>query len=178
MKRITYLIILTFCSSLLLTSCNDTTYANELKAEQTLITDFIKRQNIKVLSSFPTDSAGWGKNNYVLTSSGLYFHLSNPGEGTDTLERNNLIVPRYIEYTLTQTPDSASHLSTLDDGGYTMDFYYGNYAQMCTAFHEAAMYMKRNNSEAKIIVHSKIGFKDKWSPATPMGYDLKIKIKK
>jgi len=177
MKRISNLIILAFFSTLLFTSCNDTTYAKELKVEQTLIEDFIKRSNINVLSSFPTDNV-WKENDYVLTSSGLYFHLSNYGEGTDTLELSNKIVPRYIEYSLTEVSDTISHISTLDDGGYTMDFTYGDYTAMCTAFHEAASYMKRNNSEAKIIVHSKIGFQENWSPATPMGYDLKIKIQK
>jgi len=108
----------------------------------------------------------------------LYFHLSNPGEGSDSLEINNKVIPRYIEYTLTEVADTVSHYSILDDNGYTLDFNYGDLNQMCTAFHEAAKYMKRNNSEAKIIVHSKIGFKDKWSPATPMGYDLTIKIQK
>ena len=177
MNRISYLIILVFCSLFLITSCNDTTYAKELKLEQNLISDFIARNNINVLSSFPTDKV-WGVNDYVLTSSGLYFHLSNAGEGADTLEFNNTIVPRYIEYTLTEASDTTRHTSILDDGGYTLDFTYGDLTQMCTAFHEAAKYMKYNNSEAKIIVHSKIGFKDNWSPATPMGYDLKIKIEK
>lgn len=177
MKQTSILISLVFFSSLLLTSCADTTYAKELKVEQTLIEDYIKRNNIKVLSSFPTDKS-WSSNEYVLTASGLYFHLSNPGEGTDSLELNNLITPRYIEYTLTEVSDTISHISTLYDGGYTMDFVYGDYTQMCTAFHEAASYMKRNNSEAKIIVHSKIGFQTNWSPATPMGYDIKIKFKK
>jgi hypothetical protein len=130
-----------------------------------------------VLSSFPTDNV-WKDKDYVLTSSGLYFHLSNKGSDTISLRLNNTIVPRYIEYNLTEDPDTTSHLSIFDDGGYTNDFVYGNYSQMCTAFHEAAKYMKYNDSEAKIIVHSKIGFQDKWSPATPMGYDLIIKIKK
>jgi len=177
MKQISYLIILAFCTTFLLTSCNDTTYAKELENEQTLIKEFIARNNIKVLSSFPVDNV-WGENDYVLTSSGLYFHLSNPGEGSDSLEINNKVIPRYIEYTLTEVADTVSHYSILDDNGYTLDFNYGDLNQMCTAFHEAAKYMKRNNSEAKIIVHSKIGFKDKWSPATPMGYDLTIKIQK
>jgi hypothetical protein len=177
MKRISNLIVLALFSSFLLTSCNDTTYAKELKVEQTLIEDFINRNGINVLSSFPTDNV-WNDNDYVLTSSGLYFHLSNKGSDTISLRLNYTIVPRYIEYNLAEASDTTSHLSIFDDGGYTNNFVYGNYSQMCTAFHEAAKYMKYNDSEAKIIVHSKIGFQDKWSPATPMGYDLIIKIKK
>lgn len=179
MKRISYLIILAFCSSAILTSCSDTTYAKELKLEQLLITDYIKRNDINVIKNINPDSVKvWGPNDYVLTSSGLYFHLSNPGSGTDSLELSNTVVPRYIQYSLTEVSDTISNWSTIDNDGYTYDFRYGDYTQMCTAFHEAAAYMKHNYSEAKIIVHSKIGFKANWDPATPMGYDLKIKIKK
>jgi len=87
-------------------------------------------------------------------------------------------VPRYIQYTLNEVSDTISNWSTIDSNGYTENFTYGDYTQMCMAFHEAAGYMKHNNSEAKIIVYSKIGFKENWNPATPMGYDLKIKIKR
>lgn len=178
MKRIFYLFILVFCSSLLLNSCTDTTYAKELQLEQALITDYIKRNNINVISDFPADNVVWGEKDYVKTASGLYFHLSNKGSDTVSLQLKNRIVPRYIQYTLTEPSDTTSHISTLDDGGYTMDFVYGDYNQMCSAFHEAAKYMKHNDSEAKIIVHSKIGFKENWSPATPMAYDLTIRIQK
>lgn len=178
MKRISYLIIIAFVSSLILSSCNDTTYAKELKLEQLLISDYIERNNINVLTTFPADNVVWGDKDYVKTTSGLYFHLSNRGSGVDSLELANIVVPRYREYTLTEVSDTISNWSTIDNDGYTYDFVYGDYTQMCTAFHEAASYMKRNNSEAKIIVHSKIGFKTNWDPATPMGYDLKIKIKK
>ena len=180
MKRISYLIIIAFCSTVILSSCNDTTYAKELQNEQTLIADFIKRNNINVLSSFPTDKAYWTTHpkDYVLTTSGLYFHLTDPRSGTDTVELKNTVVPRYIQYTLNEVSDSTSHWTTLDDGGGTNDFVYGDNTVMCTAFHEAVSYMKYNYSEAEIIVYSKIGFKDNWNPATPMGYKLKIKFKK
>jgi len=178
MKRISYLIIFAFYSSIILSSCADTTYAKELKLEQTLIADYIQRNNIKVLSSFPADNVVWGEKDYVLTASGLYFHLSNSGTDTVTLRLGNIVVPRYIQYTLNEVADSTSHWSTLDDGGGTNDFVYGDYTQMCSAFHEAASYMKHNNSVAEILVHSKIGFKENWDPATPMGYKLKIKIQK
>jgi len=38
--------------------------------------------------------------------------------------------------------------------------------------------MKRNESEAKIIVPSKIGFNAEMMSVTPLGYDLLIKIQK
>ena len=177
MKRISYLLTIAFCSSIIFTSCSDTTYAKELQNEQNLIADYIKRSDIRVLSSFPADNVVWPENDYVLTKSGLYFHLSNKGTDTVSLKLSNVIVPRFKQYTLNAVSDTISNWSTIDSNGYTQDFVYGDYTQMCTAFHEAASYMKYNNSEAKIIVYSKIGFKENWNPATPMGYQLKIKIK-
>ena len=177
MKRISYLIIFAFCSSILLSSCSDTTYAKELKLEQALISDYINRNNINVLSSFPADNVVWAENDYVLTASGLYFHLTYSGTDTLTLQLYNTVVPRYIQYTLNEVSDTISNWSTIDSNGYTENFTYGDYTQMCAAFHEAASYMKHNNSEAQIIVYSKIGFQENWDPATPMGYKLKIKIK-
>jgi hypothetical protein len=38
--------------------------------------------------------------------------------------------------------------------------------------------MKRNDTQAKIIVPSKLGFSTNLTSVTPMGYDLKIKIEK
>ena len=180
MKRISYLIILAFVSSLILSSCGDVTFAKELKLEQQLITDYIKRNDINVIKNIHPDSVKvWGENDYVLTASGLYFHLSNPGSGTEKLEINNTVVPRYIQYTLTEVPVSTSHWSILDDFGSTLNFVYGTSSDnSCPAFQEAVSYMKYNDSEANIIVHSKIGFEDNWKPATPMRYKLRIRIKK
>jgi Domain of unknown function (DUF4827) len=176
MKRISYLIIIAFCSSIILSSCANTTYATELQNEQTLIADYINRNNINVLSSVPANNI-WGVNDYVLTASGLYFHLTSSGDTAVTVQLSNEIVPRFKQYTLNAVSDTISNWSTVDSNGYPEDFIYGDYTQMCTAFHEAVSYMKHNNSEAKIIVYSKIGFKENWNPATPMGYQLKIKIK-
>jgi hypothetical protein len=38
--------------------------------------------------------------------------------------------------------------------------------------------MKKNESEAKIIVSSKIGFNANMLTVTPLGYHIKIKIQK
>jgi hypothetical protein len=38
--------------------------------------------------------------------------------------------------------------------------------------------MKHNDTEAIIIVHSKINFKEFWTPATPVAYIIKIKFQK
>jgi len=150
-----------------------------LKTEQSLIKNYIKRENIKVLSKMPTT---WGPNDYVLTESGLYFHLDSVGEKItgDTLEAGNTVIPRYIQYTLGEPADTIRKWTTIDFP-YPTTFVYGDNSDLnisCTAFQEAVSYMKRSESYAKIIVHSKIGFKENWTPATPIAYELKIRIRK
>lgn len=182
MKRISYLFLLVFLTSLLASSCSNTkTYAELLKEEQNLIDTYIKRNNIQVVTSFPINTP-WvvdGKDVYVLTTSGLYFHMINPGDKSilDTLQLKNLVVPRFKQYTLDVVSDTISNWNTTDYP-YPSDFTYGDLTQSCKAFHEAASYMKRNDSEAKIIVPSKIGFNTELMSVTPLGYDLKIKFKK
>lgn len=164
---------------LFFTSCSDRkTYAELLKDEKKIIEDYIKRNNILVVTTFPADD-DWD-NKYVKTSSGLYFHLVNPGDtsaNADTVAQNDLVIVRYIQYTLTVPADTISKWNTIDYP-YPFTFNYLDYNQACIAFHEAVSYMKRNDSEAKIIVPSKIGFSEYMNSVTPLGYDLKIRIQK
>lgn len=179
MKRISFLILVPILTAILFTSCSSTpTYAELLSSEKVQIADYIKRENINVLSSFPKDSI-WKKNDYVLTSSGLYFHMVSYGILSDSvsLEVGNTVVPRYKQYSLAVGSDTISNWSTVDFA-YPSTFVYGNYSQSCVAFQEAASYMNRNESVAKIIVPSKLGFNADMLSVTPYGYDLRIKIQK
>ena len=187
MKRISYLFFLIFLASIFASSCSSTrTYAQLLADEQALIDGFIKRNNILVVSTLPTDTP-WVKNGrdiYVLLKpSGLYFHLINPGDSSkvknnpDSLDLKNTVVPRFKQYSLGIVSDTISNWSTIDYP-YPSTFVYGDLTQSCKAFQEAAYHMKRNNSEAKLIVPSKIGFNADMMSVTPYGYDLKIKIQK
>lgn len=179
MKQISFIIILAFITSISLSSCSDTTYANELKQEKLLIAEYIKRNNINVLSEFPKSKI-WGENDYVLTESGLYFHLVDSGEitATDTLKANNIIIPRFKEYNLYADADTLTNNWSTLYYPHPASFKYLDYTSSCQAFHEAARYMVRNNSRAKLIVKSKIGFETYWDPATPLAYEIKIKVQK
>ena len=179
MKRISYLFFLVFLTSLLSTSCTNTkTYSELLNDEQTLIGAYIKRNNINVLSSFPADKK-WGPNDYVKTGSGLYFHLVDSGNTSipDTLQLKNTVVDRYKKYTLNIASDTISNWNTIDFP-YPDEFVYGDLTQSFKGFQEAVTYMKRNDSEAKIIVPSIIGIQADMMSVTPYGYYLKIKILK
>jgi uncharacterized protein YcfL len=182
MKRISYLFFLLFLISLFASSCSNTqTYAQLLDDEQTLISSYIKRNNIQVVSTFPTDSV-WvknGKDIYVKTTSGLYFHLVDHGDlaNNDTLEIKNTVVDRYKKYTLNVVSDTLSNWNTIDFP-IPDQFIYGNTSQSFSGFQETVSYMKRNNSIAKVIIPSKIGLKADMLSVTPYGYLIKIKILK
>ncbi len=168
----------------ILVSCTDTvTYADSVADENSLIADYIKRKNIKVISTFPADKAIWNQNEYVLTASGLYFHLEKVGGtvvDTSTIKRFDLVGTRYEAYTLTAIPDTTvSNLSTSAfPNPPAFVFGSGSYTNVCAAFNEAASYMKRNDSEARLIVPSKIGFSADVQAVKPMCYLLRIKFQR
>lgn len=176
MRKIFYFISIAIIITLVISSCNDTTYATELKNEKELIQDFIDRQGIKVIKEIPADSTTWKENEYYLTADGLYINITNPGTG-DKITTYDIVVPRYLQYTLYADADTVKNLTTVDNSRPTT-FIYGNDTKASTAFQEAVYYMKRNGSEAKLIIPSKINSNDFWDPATPMGYDFNIKILK
>jgi len=184
MKRISYLFFLIFLASIFASSCSSTkTYSQLLNDEKDLMDGFIKRNNILVVSGTPDKNTVWtnnkGQDIYMLTTSGLYFHMINSGDTipNDTLEFRNTVVPRFKQYTLGVPSDTISNWTTIDFP-YPSDFIFGDMTQSCKGFQEAASYLKRNNSEAKIIVPSKLGFNTDMMSVTPYGYDLKIKFKK
>ena len=164
MKKISLFLFLGFLLTLASNSCTNTkTFAQELDDEQTLINAYVKRpsNNFIVLNSFPTDKK-WlkdGRDIYVKTTSGLYFHLVDSGSKTDTatLELRNIVTPRYKQYDLTANPDTVRNWNTIDNP-HPPQFIYGDMTQSCKAFQEAVSYMSRNESEAVIIVPFLLGF--------------------
>jgi len=178
MKQSSYLFLL-FVVAIQLSSCIDkSNYAEQLKDEKELIANYIIRNKINVIDTFPK-TASWGENDYYLDSKGVYFHLQNVGDGTDTLSKYNQVSFRYKEYELTENPDTISFW-TSNDSPYPATFIYGdgNYTNICEAFHIAAFYMKHNEAEAKIIVPSKLGFSDNTDAVIPMGYTINMKFQK
>jgi len=181
MRRFPILILSFFLISIAVSSCSDTvTYAEQLKAEKATIKAYLARNGIKVISKVPANNV-WEDNVYLLTSDGLYFHLVNPGDVTskDTVETYNTVVARYYEYTLEEPADTTRRNWSTIDYSDPDSFTYGVSGQSCTGFQEAVSYMKRNNSIAKLIIPSKIGFySTSTTSVVPYGYYLKIQIQK
>lgn len=178
MKRISYFFFLVFIISICSTSCSNTkTYAQQLDDEQALIKAYIKRNNINVLTSLPANK-NWRENDYYKSGSGLYFHLVDSGKLAtpgDTLKSKYTVVPRYKQYALALNSDTISYWNTIDFA-FPSDFIYEDYTQSCLGFQEAVKYMKRIDSEAKLIVPSSLGFSTDKNSVTPYGYTLKIKF--
>ncbi len=171
--------------SLALSSCTDTvTYANQVEAENTLISDYLKRNQINVITTFPKDTAYWSAaghdKDYYKSASGLYFRLTKRGGGDAMDSVGNLVITRFEAYSLTAVPDTT--LSNLSTSAFpnppSFLFGSGDYRVVCVAFNEAASYMKRKDSEARIIVPSKIGFAADAQSIRPMSYLLRIKFQR
>ena len=178
MKILSKILIAFLFVSFVFSSCNNTTtYADQLKAEKELIADYIVRHNITVVTEEPKV---WADSVYWLTESGLYFHLINVGDSAapaEVLDTNDLVVPRFYQYTLDAKADTISNWNTIDYA-YPTTFNYLDDSQACAAWHEAVSYMKYNNSRARFIVKSKLGFEDASTAVTPYVYDMKIKFQK
>lgn len=179
MKSFFALFLTISLSAVVFSACDDNeTYADELNIEQNLIKSFIKRQGIKVVDKMP-QTYPWPEKVFYKSSTGLYFRLTEQGDiaSGDTLESGDMVVTRFLQYNLEEKADTLSNLSTLDYP-YPTVFNYLDYTQVCVGWHEAVGYMKRHNSEATVLIFSRLGFSQFNRPATPMGYDLKIKIQK
>ncbi|MDD2284155.1 MAG: DUF4827 family protein [Paludibacter sp.] len=167
--------------TLIFVACKDdnVTYAEELKAEQELIDDFISRQNILLVTEMPATVPWPDKVFYHNKKTGLYYRLTNRGDfyTKDSVLPGDIINTRYDQYTLDVKSDTISYHSTVNLT-YPLKFRYMDYSQACKAWHEAVGYMKYNNAEAQLIIPSKIGFSTFSRPATPIAYDIKIRIQK
>ncbi len=178
MKQFSSLVLVSLFFVTMMVSCDDTnSYAAKSAKEKALIADFIKRNNINVLSQIPIDG-NWKDNDYLLTTSGLYYHQVSPITNGDSIAitSKSLFYPRYVESTLDNPQKvEASHWTVTDDPN-PLSFQLGIDTINMAAFHIAARLMKYNDAEAIIIVPSKIGFKNSMAYSIPYQYRIKIKF--
>ena len=158
------------------TSCDEDTvkYADQLKAQEKLIKEFINREGITVLTAFPADSV-FQSNEYVLTASGLYFNLVEKGSG-DTIRIGDEVNIRYKQKTLDENAITEEYWTT-QDTPYPTTLLYG-IDNECLAWTEAISYMKRSGALCKIIVPSSLGFAVAQNNVTPYFFELTIRFHK
>ena len=104
-----------------LTACSDSvTYAELLDDEKKAISNFIKDNDIKVITQKEFQDAGCvtdvSKNEYVLTTSGVYMQIIDKGSEIvgDTIRNNDMVLARYAEYRLEKDSAATFVMSNLD----------------------------------------------------------------
>lgn len=158
-------------AAMCLFACEDeNNYSQLLKKEEIEINSWLKRNNIKVLDEFPADSV-FAEDEMYHYPEGIYFRLIDKGIG-DTLRTGDRFVLRYRQYTLEEGALVESYWTT-QDNPYPPEIVYGNATNSCEGWDQAFEAMKRSESQAQIIVPSKLGHND--SEVIPYIYDLKIR---
>ena len=99
-------------------ACDDTkTYAEMLEEEDDAIAEFISKENIKVISQtefYDNDSVtNVEENEFVQLASGVYMQIVDKGSDNpaDTVKDNDLILVRFMEYSLLDKDTTLSNLS-------------------------------------------------------------------
>jgi len=115
MKRLVIFFLGIIATCMFFDACSDSvTYAELLDDEKKSISNFIKDNDINVISQTEFQDKGCvtdvSKNEYVLTTSGVYMQIVDKGSDNmaDTIRNNDMVLARYAEYRLEK--DSAATL--------------------------------------------------------------------
>ncbi|WP_321479167.1 DUF4827 domain-containing protein [uncultured Bacteroides sp.] len=190
MKKLALLFINLLCIAALFQACDNTkTYADMLSDEKKAVSEYIKDNNIKVISQdeFEKDTiTNVDENEYVGFSNGVYMQIVNRGEG-DTVKTRDQILVRFMEYDIMQkdttivsnynadnwvdvfnyTSTGTSVSGTFIDG--SMSQYYG--PNVPSGWLIPLKYIK-NNAHVKLIVPSKMGHTNASRYVYPYFYDI------
>ncbi|MBP1638807.1 MAG: hypothetical protein H6Q17_390 [Bacteroidetes bacterium] len=158
------------------------TYSDLVKEQKATIRSYINRHGISVTSTLPTNysTTAWGDKAYYLSSTGLYFHLSQVGDAAaiasaDSARTGDVIVIRYIKVDLTEPADTVESTWTSLDSAYPYSMTYGSSSSEPTAWQEAIFYMKYSGAQAEMIVPGSLGTSTDQSNVTPYYYKISIK---
>lgn len=194
MKKLTLFLLSLLALSVGFQSCDDTkTYAEMLEEEKDGINDFIKKNNIKVISQsefYAQDSVtNPDKNEYVQLASGVYMQIVDRGSTneTDTVKSNDQILVRFMEYSILDKDTTLSNLNaveTVDEFLYkvTSSSIAGTFIQgfMMTYYSSSAvpagwlvpLVYVRDGAHVKLIVPSKMGHQSAMQYVYPYFYDI------
>lgn len=177
----------------LLTGCySANSYSTLSREEKALVRDFIDRQKITLTRDLPSDER-FAENPKLYYDSisyygSFYYHLDVRGADSAynddgelipvrPVEPGRKVVVRYIQYTLKEHSDTASHWTTQDDPVPT-EFVYGanggSMPMIPTGWHYAIGLMKYPGSECTVIIPSRLGDFSAQNSVTPYGYRLKL----
>ena len=195
MKKLTLFLFALLAICFGFQACDDTkTYAEMLEEEEDAIKDFIKENNIKVISQsefYAQDSVtNVAENEYVQLASGVYMQIVDKGSTNpaDTVKNNDLVLVRFMEYSILDADTTLSNLfepTIVDEFRYTetSSSIAGIFTQgyMLTYYSASAvpagwlvpLTYVRDRAHVKLIVPSKMGHSTAMSYVYPYFYDIR-----
>lgn len=194
MKKLVLLFLALLAFSFAFQACDDSkTYAEMLEEEDDAIAAFIRDNDIQVISQtefFNNDSTtDVSKNEYVQLSSGVYMQIVDKGSDNlaDTVKNNDLILVRFMEYSILDKDTSLSNLNaveTVDEFKYTVTsssiaaiftqgYMYSVYGPSVPAGWLVPLPYVRDMAHVKLIVPSKMGHSTAMQYVYPYFYDIK-----
>ena len=197
MKKLLLLFFILLAVGFSFQACDDTkTYAEMLEEEDDAIADFINKEGIKVISQtefFDNDSVTYvEKNEFVQLASGVYMQIVDKGSDNpaDTVKDNEVILVRFMEYSLLDKDTTISNLSLpylVEEFRYTatsssiagifsqnsslMYSWYG-YTAVPAGWLVPMPYI-RDRAHVRLIVPSKMGHQAAMQNVYPFYYDIK-----
>ena len=121
MKKLTLFFLSLLAFGLGFQACDDgKTYAEMLDEEKDGINDFIKKENIKVISQtefYAQDSTtNVEENEYVQLASGVYMQIVDKGSenAADTVKNNDEVLVRFMEYSILDKDTTLSNLNAVE----------------------------------------------------------------
>lgn len=192
MNKLFNLIIGTcLCIPLFLSSCdNHKTYADMLSDERAAISDYIKENNITVISQTDfmnqDETTNLDKNEYVHLNSGIYMQIVSKGDVKDTVRNNDIVLVKFSEYNILKKEDALKNtgrVDVLDEfrynvtnssiagifiNGYMLQFY----GSSVPAGWLVPLKYVGNRAHVKLIIPSKMGHQTAMRGVVPYFYDI------
>lgn len=192
MKKLTLFFFALLAVCLGFQACDNTkTYAEMLEEEKEAIRDFIKKENIQVISQsqfYAQDSmTNLDRNEFVQLVSGVYMQIVDKGSENpaDTMKNNDLILVRFMEQNL-QTGDTT--LSNLNDPGTVDEFKYTETSSSIAGIFTQGWMLRygtsvpagwlvplvyiRDRAHVRLIVPAKMGQQNALELVYPCYYDI------
>lgn len=182
MKLFTGILLSCFIASLSIVGCTgSSTYSDLLKEQKATISNYIQKQSINVVGSYPSNGAkaAWPDKTFYLSSTGLYYRLAKTGDqevidNNDSIRIGQEVIIRYYKLDLTFPQDTIESTWTTLNSAYPYSITYGSTGSEPTAWQEAVSYMKYSGAEAELIVPGTLGTSTDQSNVTPYYYRIKI----
>lgn len=186
MKKLIYMMLV---ATTLVGCYSRNSYSTLSREEKALIRDFIDRQKIRLVDDLPSDSAFYADSRLYYDTIGyygdFYYHLDLRGADSAYNDEGELIavrpiepgrtaVIRYIQYTLNERADTASHWTSQDDPNPTEFIYGANSNAIPAGWHYAVGLMEYPGSECTCIIPSRLGDFAAQNTVTPYGYKIKL----